>query len=396
MKKVFGLLCGLLSILFIYNVNAAPSSVNVNQAGVMGGYLVQGEDANYWNWAKLSTSDGKVAYCIDIPKSWPSGDMMNKTDSVDGGLAYILENGYPNKKIVDGGDLDRYITQGAIRIYEGDTSFLGATDTTGQNIKEKMQALANAASSHTSSASNISVNANKNMTLSDGYYVSSTITPTVSGASTYNVSLEGAPSGATVTSTSGQAKNTFSAGEGFIVKVPSSSVGSSSTFNVKVSINGKSYVFAPTDSSIQRVIALYEDEVVKEAKTSLTITSNKVCVDYVIVGNVKPNPDVTDPTPLKSCYDKGIKYNQEKELTTKENCKFNGWFTKDDLTGKWVDGTNLNNDMTLYGAWECATVVKVPKTAAQTPLIILGASLISAASALGYYVFKNKKSVKVK
>ena len=48
-----------------------------------------------------------------------------------------------------------------------------------------------------------------------------------------------------------------------------------------------------------------------------------MCVDYVIVGDVRPDPDLTDPTPGTSCYDKGTKYNQEKELTTRqENCKF--------------------------------------------------------------------------
>lgn len=148
----------------------------------------------------------------------------------------------------------------------------------------------------------------------------------------------------------------------------------------------KAYIFTPSDSSLQKVVALYDETPEPEPEPE------KVCVDYVIVGETRPDPAKTDPTPGKNCYDKGTKYNQEKELTTRvSNCKFNGWYTKKDLTGKWTDGTALNNDMTLYGAWDCGTPVKVPATAANTPLIILGVGLVIIAAGVVVYIYRDKK-----
>ena len=130
----------------------------------------------------------------------------------------------------------------------------------------------------------------------------------------------------------------------------------------------------------------------EETKEEPTPEPEKVCVDYVIVGNVIPDPAKTDPTPSEKCFNKGTEYDQEKGLTTRQsNCKFNGWYTKSNLTGKWTNGTALNNNLTLYGAWDCGTPVKVPATAAQTPLIILGVGLTAIAIGAGVYIYRNKK-----
>ena len=180
-------------------------------------------------------------------------------------------------------------------------------------------------------------------------------------------------------------------GDGFIVRVPSSA-GTNNNVKVSISVKTKAHMISPVgNDGYQRVIGL--SNVDKDISESVVLkTSSKVCVDYVIVGNVKPDPALTDPTPEKTCYDKGTKYTQEGELTTKTNCKFNGWYTKDILTGKWTDGTNLNEDMTLYGAWDCPAVVNVPKTAANTPFIILGFGLISIVAGFGYYLLREKKA----
>ena len=143
-----------------------------------------------------------------------------------------------------------------------------------------------------------------------------------------------------------------------------------------------------------RLNLLYNDNTNLSKTISFTakVDKPKVCVDYVIVGDVRPDPDLTDPTPGTSCYDKGTKYNQEKELTTRqENCKFDGWYTNEDLTGKWTDGTALNKDMTLYGAWDCGTTVTVPNTAATLPLIILGVGLVIIAGGVAIVVYRDKK-----
>lgn len=352
-------------------------------------------------WSKLKTSDNQVVYCRDIDKIWPSDSdgvqYADEIDPMDAGLIYILENGYPNKTIVDGGDKDRYITQGAIWLYvTGSNNF---TNNFGdpENLLPKMQELVSAARSSDVSEkinsgviSGISVDSNK-MTLNNegNYYVSSVITPQITGASKYSVSL----SNGEVLSTSGSLVNSeLNVGDGFIVRVPSSA-GTNNNVKVSISVKTKAHMISPVgNSGYQRVIGLSTNDKTISKDLVLTTTNSEVCVDYVIVGNVKPDPSLTDPTPEKKCYDKGTKYNQENELTTRTDCKFNGWYTKDILTGKWVDGTSLNNDMTLYGAWDCPTVVDVPKTAANTPLIILGVGLVSIMAGFGYYMSTEKKN----
>ena len=409
MKKIFNAIISLLivcvvSISLMPVINAAPKNPTVNREGVMVSYI--GEN---YGWAKFKTSDGKTAYCMDLKKKWPE-----KTTNVslqkegDAGLTYILQNGYPYKTIKGNGEQDRFITQAAVWWYlsdTGQTDKLSADFTTNAadpyGIRPYIQKLVNEAKSAKASAeAKLEVNvSNSNMTVSsDGkYFVSSEIAPTLTGVKTYKVSVEGAPSGSIVTDTKGTTKNTFNAGEKFLVKIPVNALGKTTTIKVKVSATtstSKAYIYQPTDTSFQRLVALYTDdnELSKTVNLTAKVDNPKVCVDYVIVGDVKPDPNLTDPTPGRSCYDKGTKYNQEKELTTRqEGCKFNGWYTKDDLTGKWKDGTALNNDMTLYGAWDCGTVITVPNTASKLPLTILGIGLLIIAGGVAVVIYRDKK-----
>ena len=93
--------------------------------------------------------------------------------------------------------------------------------------------------------------------------------PTLSG-STYTVSLTGAPSGASVRTTSGETKsgNIFNSGESFVVRVPASSITSTTTnLTVNVSTSAtvkKAYIYAPDSSvanadEIQRVTKNMKD-----------------------------------------------------------------------------------------------------------------------------------------
>ena len=409
MKKIFNAIISLLivcvvSISLMPVINAAPKNPTVSREGVMVSYI--GEN---YGWAKFKTSDGKTAYCMDLKKKWPE-----KTTNVslqkegDAGLTYILQNGYPYKTIKGNGEQDRFITQAAVWWYlsdTGQTDKLSADFTTNAadpyGIRPYIQKLVNEAKSAKASAeAKLEVNvSNSNMTVSsDGkYFVSSEIAPTLTGVKTYKVSVEGAPSGSIVTDTKGTTKNTFNAGEKFLVKIPVSALGKTTTIKVKVSATtstSKAYIYQPTDTSFQRLVALYTDdnELSKTVNLTAKVDNPKVCVDYVIVGDVKPDPNLTDPTPGRSCYDKGTKYNQEKELTTRqEGCKFNGWYTKDDLTGKWKDGTALNKNMTLYGAWDCGAVITVPNTASKLPLTILGIGLLIIAGGVAIVIYRDKK-----
>lgn len=355
-------------------------------------YLIPSDRSldNQFVWAKLRTSDGKVAYCLDRGKEWPSNEAMTTIDSsLSAGLLYILENGYPNRTIIDGGDKDRYITQGAVWFYQNNVLPTGVTDTYGllPKMEELIVGARHAASAGTGALDGVDV-ASTDMVLSnDGqYFVSSLITPRVSGVSNYTVSVS---SGEAV-DTNGNVKSSFSSNEGFYVRT---SNGASGNVNVTISIRSRGKILSSTNSNLQRIIYLSDEETDKNINLRLNIRKETVCVNYVIVGNVFPDPALTDPTPGDSCYDKGTKYNQEKELTTRDgNCTFNGWYTGSNLTGRWINGTALNQNLTLYGAWNCSTKVKVPPTAAGTPLIVLGIGFASIAVGGLCYLFIKKNN----
>ena len=409
MKKIFGtiltlLIVAVVSITSMATIYAAPKNISVDREGVMVSYI--GEN---YKWAKFRTSDGKVAYCMDLCKTWPE----RKTDlslvgEGDAGLTYILSNGYPYKSIVGNDDQDRFITQAAVWWYLSDTGQTGklsddfttnAADPYGlRSYIQKLVSDAKNAKASSAPTLDVKVN-NSDMSLSsDGnYFISEEITPTLTGTSSYKVSVSGAPTGTTITNTSGQSQTTFKSGEKFQVRIPSNALGQTTTIKVTVSATGatsKAYVYQPSDSSMQRLTVLYTDNTDLSKTINLTakVDKPKVCVDYVIVGDVRPDPDLTDPTPGTSCYDKGTEYDQENELTTRqENCKFNGWYTSEDLTGKWVDGTALNNNLTLYGAWDCGTSINVPNTAANISFIILGVGLLVIAGGVAIIIYRDKK-----
>lgn len=401
MKKISKLLSLILITLIItvtFGVNAAPKSTKISLDGTNMPSLV-GEN---FNWDRLKTSEGFTAYCMDVNKKWnESGTTMTYEGEADAGIKYILENGYPNKKITGDDTKDRFITQAAIWWYQDE---LGKDFTEGidpYGLLNTIKSLKDAAKNAKNEAETVSVDvslSNLNMSLSSDKkeYVSSAIAPSIKGASSYTVTVTGL-TGVTVTDVAGAAKTTFNAGEKFIVRFPSSSLEKTSTISVKVSATNKvkkAYTFKPADSSYQRITSLYEEEITADKTVSFTakVNSKKVCVEYVIVGDVKPDPNLTDPTPSKVCYDKGTKYTQEKTLTTRQtSCKFKGWFTNSNLTGKWNDGTALQKDEILYGAWDCGSEIKVPATAANTPIVILAVGLIAIAGGLGVYYLRDKK-----
>ena len=413
MKKLSSAFCLLLmTIMFVFtgltSVNATHKTATINSKGVMGSLI---GDSYEWNKFKI---DDKVAYCVDLGKNWsPDGTKVTLLKEADAGVRYILENGYPYKyPYADNADASRYITQAAIWWYlsdTGHTSKLSEDFTTNSadtyNVRPIIkQLVAGAKSAKANANPTMTVSgASKEMSLSSDkkYYVSKEIDVALSNASSYKVTVSGA-NGAIVTTTAGETKSEFSAGEKFVVKVPASSITKTTNVDVNVSSTAsvtKAYIYSPADASYQKVATLYTDEVNLEKTISLTATVTtpgkpSVCVEYVIVGNVIPDPALTDPTPGKNCYDKGTKYTQERTLTTRQKtCKFKGWFTKETLTGKWTDGTALNKDLILYGAWDCekGSTIQVPATAANTPFIILAVGSVIIIAGVSVYAYRSKK-----
>lgn len=413
MKKISSIFCLLLmSAMFVFaglnSVDAAPKTATVNSKGVMGSLI---GDTYEWNKFKI---DDKVAYCVDLGKNWsPDGTPVTLLKEADAGVRYILENGYPYAQPYSGNaDASRYITQAAIWWYladTGQTSKLSADFTTNSadtyNVRpiiKQLVAGAKSAKAYADPALNVN-SSSKDMKLSSDkkYYVSNEISVDLTGANSYKVAVSGAD-GVIITNANGEAKSEFASNEKFVVKVPASSITKTTNLTVNVSADGnvtKAYIYSPADDSYQKVATLYKDEVKLEKSISLTatvITPGKpsVCVEYVIVGNVIPDPALTDPTPGKSCYDKGTKYSQESVLTTRQKtCKFKGWYTKETLTGKWTDGTKLDKDLILYGAWDCekGTTIQVPATAANTPFMILAVGSVIIIAGVGIYAYRSKK-----
>ena len=401
-RKTFSLLCVLLmSIAFIFTgtVSAAPKTATIAHTGASPKYI---GNVDIYN---LKFNDGTVVYCYDgSDVTWPpAGVSYTRSKAASAGVRYILEHGsssHQNSQVAS------YITQGAIwwfraeneggRKLNEEITSTGAEAVTG--IRNKIIALANEAKSASGSTEDVTVDiavksADMNLSSDKKYYVSEEFTTTVKGTSSYKVEVTGV-TGAEAVTTSGTPKTTFNSSEKFLIRIPAEAITKTANVNVKVSASGnkQAYVYTPT-GNYQSVVGLFPNEDEKTVKLTATVKNkDQVCVDYVIVGNVIPDPAKTDPTPGKNCYDKGTKYDQEKELTTRqENCKFNGWYTKKDLTGKWTNGTALNNDMTLYGAWDCGTPIVVPSTAANTPLVILGVGLAAIATGLGVYFHREKK-----
>ena len=419
MKKFNSILCILLLTVVVtltgmFSVSATPDTTVISKEGVMVSYI----GTNY-KWAAYHTSENTVAYCMDGNLTWPEvATTMSNIGKADAGVKYILENGYPYRSYTNGQspDKDRFITQAAVWWYLADTGqgpALSADFTeTGyddDNLRPIIKNLVNQAKSASDSSTDGSLDvtvSDGNMTLSEDkkYYVSNEISSTVVGGDSYTVSVSGAD-GVIITSTSGEEKTTFSSNEKFLVKIPANSLNSTVTLNVKVSANvsngNKAVIFKSSNANIQRVVSLYEEKVNLEKSISLTATvkSDNVCVTYVIVGDVIPDPALTDPTPGKSCYEKGTKYTQEHTLTTRQkSCTFKGWYTKENLTGRWTNGTALNKDLTLYGAWDCeeGTTIIVPPTSANTPIMVLGfgALMILIGDGMCVYRFKSIESNK--
>lgn len=408
MKKISVILVAF--IFMFMNMSYTKAASIINEGTILNDngqpfFIARDPNNPSYFWQKLKTAEGSIAYCLDYGKDWPASGGVNYNDNVDpadAGLIYIIEHGAENYN--NPTNEERYLTQGAIWLYITNSNSFSPEFDDPNGLLSRMNSLVREAKQARDSGSvnNSVINEinvdSTNMTASGDKYVSSAIKPNITGADTYTVSADGGYEGGPIDdieilSTDGTKKTTFNVGESFIVRIPK--VGPPPvSVEVSVSINTKAHVISPAgNSGYQRVITLGDlGDTDKKITKSITLSLAPVCVDYKIVGDVIPDANLTDPTPESKCYDKGIPYTQEKKLTTKTNCTFKGWYTSSELTGEWTDGTALDNDMTLYGAWECEKV-SVPSTAASTSLIILGSGLVLVAGGFGYYIFQNKKKL---
>ena len=243
LKNILFSLIMLVSMLFIGTANAettAPSSYVIDGSKlhtIYGSSYLSG--SQYIDIQFKKTTDGKIIYCIERSKA-PIGsgttEKYTLQKELSSKVAYVMENGYPNKSIFGNADKDYYTTGLAIWyvINPNDSTFEyfnlanGTYRGNSSDIVVEMAKLVNGANSYSYTSPSIKINnSNSNLSLSsDGkYYVSSSMGVKTTGTvGNYTVSLSNAPEGTIVTDTKGNAKTTFATNESFLVKVPVSNV----------------------------------------------------------------------------------------------------------------------------------------------------------------------------
>lgn len=299
LKNILFSLIMLVSMLFIGTANAettAPSSYVIDGSKLHtiyeSSYL---SGSQYINIQFKKTTDGKIIYCIERSKA-PIGsgttEKYTLQKELSSKVAYVMENGYPNKSIFGNADKDYYTTGLAIWyvINPNDSTFEyfnlanGTYRGNSSDIVVEMAKLVNGANSYSYTSPSIKINnSNSNLSLSsDGkYYVSSSMGVKTTGTvGNYTVSLSNAPEGTIVTDTKGNAKTTFATNESFLVKVPVSNVKKiSNEFKVNVSAKGtinKAYAYTSTRSNVQNTGALYPEN--SNVNDSTTVKLNVVTV----------------------------------------------------------------------------------------------------------------------
>lgn len=302
------LIAVVMTITSVINTNAAAETIQLGPATKTPTYIA-GVSFSY-----KVTTDGRYLYCLNIHKSTAQNiraTLVKNSSVINGGVVYILQNGYPNKSITGDKDKDYYITQTALWWYLDNTT--GSTNL-GEQFKEEASDphglrqhiinLVNEAVKHKNDKSEakeiklaIDAIGGKSMTLKDNYYTSNEIKATdIKNLGSYNVTLENAPSG-TIIEKNGQTTNysgafSVNANETFKVKVPASAVNTSSSIKVVAKAKGivryTASEYKPDDDDMQH-IALFEKEE-KEVSSNITldISTSKVSIIKVDTNTKQP------------------------------------------------------------------------------------------------------------
>ena len=274
-KKIMAIVATLaLVVVSTINANAAAQTIQLGQGPYTGAY-VAGLKFHY-----KQTTDGRLLYCLDLHKSYAANitaHLVNPSSKINGGLVYILKNGYPEKSITGDKDKDYYITQSAVWWYLDETTgshnLSDAFKTNGSDsygLRPKIKNLVNAGVSHRNDSYGISTlnftmnTSDLNMTLSGDYFVSQTIKGSGSSQySTYTVTLEGAPTGTIIEYNGTTTTNnsvTLNNGVSFKVKVPKSAVNEDLSIKVKATTpkvtQYTAYEYQPDNQAMQPLALL--------------------------------------------------------------------------------------------------------------------------------------------
>ena len=359
----------------------APKSITVKRAEVVSD-LVTNKDHGF---TIFETTDGKNIYCLDnLKEALKSGQTATLAGSADDGVLYILKNGYPNKKVTGNEEMDFYITQAAIWWYldetkQGSNKLSDEFKNSNKDINDLLPIIKSIVANAKSYKDNqvkpnmiLKTNSDK-LTLSkdEKAYVSDLMTATLTGTSTYKVTVTGAK--ATVINEKGETKTSFNSNEKVRVVVPISQIKEKTNLTVTFMAEGKiqkAMIYKTNDSNYQRVAGLYDEVVPLEQSTKLTVTPKaRVCeIDgdnyYGINGTL-----VDAKTYDKEC---------NEHVCEIVDDQYYG------INGTVVDKATFDK--------ECGNEVIVPNTSSNVSPLAIVMGLLMVAGGSGLIAYKSKKS----
>ena len=297
----------LVAIASIVKVNAAPETIQLGNPGKTGAYIAG------VNFSYKTTTDGQDLFCLDMNRNTAkniTAKLVKDSKYINGGLLYILKNGYPEKSITGDKDKDYYITQTAVWWYLDSTtgsknlgSSFKETGSDDYGLRKYVKQLVDEGIAHKNDSIEVKtpkleLSSSKSLTLKDSYYESDAIKASVAeNITSYTVTLENAPKG-TMIEKNGQSSEysgafSVSKDESFKVKVPTSSV-EGTDISMKVSATAKgetsyaAYEYQPTDSKMQNVALLEKTN--KEVKTSFDLELSTTKVTIIKLDSVTKEP----------------------------------------------------------------------------------------------------------
>ncbi len=295
----------------IMNVNAVSDTIDIGQAKKVNHNYIADVTFSY-----KTTTDGRYLYCLDLHRDTASNvkaKLVSNSSYVDGGLTYILKNGFPNKSITGDTDKDYYITQTAVWWYLDSTKGAGnlgngfkKTGSDPYGLRKYVSKLVNDGIAHKNDSTAapktiLEIKADSDsLDLVNNYYVSSDIKAiTKSNISNYDVSLGNHVLDGTVVVMSNGKEFTYTApfrvnaDESFKIKVPSKSITTETAeIDVHASAIGneyyKAYEYQPTNSKMQNVVLLEKEKGFSNSDLRLHIDSNKLSIIKIDANTKKP------------------------------------------------------------------------------------------------------------
>ena len=225
------------------------------------------------NFPYKRTTDGKYLYCLNINKKTAKNIKANIVDNntiIDGGILYILRNGYPEKSIKGDKDKDYYITQTAIWWYLDtihESTNLGKqfkeSGPNPYNLRKYVEKLKDKGYKHRNDNLKVNNTININdlkMSFDNNYYVSNNIQ--FKNINNYKLEIQNAPKG-TIIIINEEEKEYQSIIEGkkndlVKLKIPNQSTNNT---NIKLIVstiisNYMAYEYQPIDKDMQHLVLL--------------------------------------------------------------------------------------------------------------------------------------------